>query len=195
MFHKHALLFILTGVFTLFFVGCATNTSATQTAAQTPTNTPVSSTDSNSIQVDTATETTTVETTAPTEVAAATITKLNLNTATGDEYKALIPNFSDRMVREFLEYRPYISIQQFRREIGKYVDDAQIAEYEKYVYVPVDVDESDAATLMQLPGVDEAIANELMAARPFGSNDAFLAKLAEFVSEGDLANAAAYLAP
>ena len=72
------------------------------------------------------------------------------------------------MVREFLEYRPYVSIQQFRQEIGKYVDEAQVAAYEQYVYVPVNVDEADAKTLQQLPGVDEAVAAELIAARPYG---------------------------
>ncbi|MCB0079846.1 MAG: helix-hairpin-helix domain-containing protein, partial [Caldilineaceae bacterium] len=87
-----------------------------------------------------------------------------------------------------------ISIQQFRREIGKYVDDAQVADYEQYVYVPVDVNESDAETLKQLPGVDDAIAEELMAARPYDSNDAFLAKLAELVSPEDAAAASGYLA-
>ncbi|MCB0163673.1 MAG: hypothetical protein KDI79_05575 [Anaerolineae bacterium] len=120
-------------------------------------------------------------------------TKLNLNQATGDDYLAAIPNFSNRMVREFLEYRPYISIQQFRREIGKYVDEAQVAEYEQYVYVPVDVDESDAATLQQIPGVDETIANELMAARPYGSNEAFLTKLAEYLPAPEVAAAGGYL--
>ena len=120
-------------------------------------------------------------------------TKLNLNQATGDDYLAAIPNFSNRMVREFLEYRPYISIQQFRREIGKYVDEAQVAEYEQYVYVPVDVDESDAATLQQIPGVDETIANELMAARPYGSNEAFLATLAEYLPAPEVAAAGGYL--
>lgn len=120
-------------------------------------------------------------------------TKLNLNQATGDDYLAAIPNFSNRMVREFLEYRPYISIQQFRREIGKYVDEAQVAEYEQYVYVPIDVDKSDAATLQQIPGVDETIANELMAARPFGSNEAFLAKLADYLPAPEAAAAEGYL--
>ena len=122
------------------------------------------------------------------------MTKLNLNTVTGDELLNTIPGFGDRMVREFQEYRPYISIQQFRREIGKYVDDAQVADYEQYVYVPVDVNESDAETLKQLPGVDDAIAEELMAARPYDSNDAFLAKLAELVSSEDAAAASGYLA-
>jgi DNA uptake protein ComE-like DNA-binding protein len=123
-----------------------------------------------------------------------TAAKLNLNTATGDEYLAAIPGFPNRMVREFLEYRPYASIQQFRREIGKYVDAAQVTEWEQYVYVPVDVDQSDAATLQQLPGVDEAAAAALIAARPFGSNAAFLSKLAELAPNADTALAGQYLA-
>src|SRR5689334_22329362 len=77
--------------------------------------------------------------------------KLNLNSETEAELTTTIPNFSSRMVREFFEYRPYVSIQQFRREIGKYVDASQVAEYEKYVYVPVDPNASDAETLKQLP--------------------------------------------
>ncbi len=120
-------------------------------------------------------------------------TRLNLNAANSDDFLAVIPNFSSRMVREFLEYRPYISIQQFRQEIGKYVDEAQVAEYELYVFVPVAVDDLDAATLMQIPGLDEAAAAALIAARPFGSNEAFLAKLAELAPAVDPAVAAGYL--
>ena len=119
--------------------------------------------------------------------------KLNLNEAAGEEFQAAIPNFGERMVREFLEYRPYVSIQQFRQEIGKYVDEAQVAAYEQYVYVPVNVNEADAETLQQIPGVDETIAAELMAARPYESNEAFLAKLAEYVPEAELAVAGSYL--
>ncbi len=97
------------------------------------------------------------------------------------------------MVREFLEYRPYVSVQQFRREIGKYVDEAQVAEYEKYVYVPITVNESDAATLQQIPGLDAAEAAELIAGRPYSSPDAFLVRLAGYVSEAELAVAKTYL--
>lgn len=35
------------------------------------------------------------------------------HTATGDEYMATIPGFSSRMVREFLEYRPYVGVRRF----------------------------------------------------------------------------------
>src|SRR5215510_881236 len=82
------------------------------------------------------------------------ITKLNLNTVTGDELLATIPGFPNRMVREFQEYRPYVSIQQFRREIGKYVGDSQVAEYENYVFVPISINDSDSETLRQIPGLD-----------------------------------------
>lgn len=120
--------------------------------------------------------------------------KLNLNTVTADELLSTIPGFGNRMVREFQEYRPYTSIEQFRREIGKYVDDAQIAEYEKYVYVPITVNEADAATLQQLPGLEATEASDLIAARPFATNDAFLTALGAYVSADELAVAESYLA-
>jgi radical SAM superfamily enzyme with C-terminal helix-hairpin-helix motif len=128
----------------------------------------------------------------PTAVAA--IAKLNLNKVTEDQLLSTIPNFSSRMVREFMEYRPYISIQQFRKEIGKYVSADQVAAYEQYVYVPIDVDQADAATLQQLPGVDATIAGQLIAGRPYGSAQAFLAKLAGYVPDAQMQQAAAYLA-
>ena len=131
--------------------------------------------------------------TAEATVEAVSCTKLDLNNLTEDALLATIPNFSNRMVREFFEYRPYVSIQQFRREIGKYVDEAQVTEWEQYVYVPVDPNNSDAATLMQLPGVDDTVAAELMVAQPYDSNAAFLEKLSEYVDSQQLAEAQCYM--
>ncbi len=37
------------------------------------------------------------------------------------------------MLREFKEYRPYTNIEQFRKEIGKYVDKKEVARLERYV--------------------------------------------------------------
>lgn len=97
------------------------------------------------------------------------------------------------MVHEFEEYRPYKSIQQFRREIGKYVDANQLAEYEKHIFVPIDENQSDAVTLQQIPGLDSNEAQELIAGRPYASRDAFLAKLTEKVSASDLEVGKTYL--
>jgi hypothetical protein len=47
----------------------------------------------------------------------------------------LIPNAGPRMAREFEEYRPYKAIEQVRREMGKYVSDAEVARLERDVVV------------------------------------------------------------
>lgn len=163
---KSILLFVLT-VASLLLAACSapvsTSTSASPTAASSNTSSVVSG------------------------------AKLNLNAVSADELLNAIPNFGNRMVREFQEYRPYTSIAQFRREIGKYVDDAQIAEYEKYVYVPIAVNEADAATLQQIPGLDATEAGGLIAARPFATNEAFLTALSAYVSADELALAENYL--
>lgn len=59
---------------------------------------------------------------------------LDLNTASAEEI-LLIPGVGDRMRHEFEEYRPYRAIAQFRREIGKYVDEAEVARLEQYVTI------------------------------------------------------------
>ncbi len=57
---------------------------------------------------------------------------VNLNTATDAEILT-IPGVGQRMLREFKEYRPYTSMAQFRREIGKYVSRQEVARLERYV--------------------------------------------------------------
>jgi DNA uptake protein ComE-like DNA-binding protein len=126
------------------------------------------------------------------ETSGATFAKLNLNTATSEQFLT-IPNVGDRMVNEFEEYRPYVSIQEFRQEIGKYVDEAQVAAYEEYVYVPVVPNSSDAETLQQLPGVTPEVADALMAGRPYQSNAAFLDALSQTVTPEELAIGEHYL--
>lgn len=57
---------------------------------------------------------------------------VNLNRASRQEIE-LIPGMTDRMVGEFLEYRPYKDMNEFDREIGKYVDEADVARFRRYV--------------------------------------------------------------
>jgi DNA uptake protein ComE-like DNA-binding protein len=78
------------------------------------------------------TASTTTTTTADT--AGAAIVPVNINTATDAEILK-IPGVGPRMLREFKEYRPWTSIAQFRREIGKYVDKAEVARLEKYIVI------------------------------------------------------------
>lgn len=107
-----------------------------------------------------------------------TAEKLNLNTTPTEEFLT-IPGVGDRMAHEFDEYRPYVSIVQFRREMAKYVDEETIAGYEDHVYVPIDINESDAETVAQILGLDLAGAEALVAARPYDSHADFIAKVTE----------------
>jgi DNA uptake protein ComE-like DNA-binding protein len=59
---------------------------------------------------------------------------VNLNTAT-DEDIFSIPGAGKRMVREFKEYRPWKAKAQFEKEIGKYVNTAEVARLWRFVVI------------------------------------------------------------
>jgi radical SAM superfamily enzyme with C-terminal helix-hairpin-helix motif len=182
-------------------VASALTTAANVTTAATPATTAATTTSASTTAPanTTSAATTTVATTTATNTTAAAVgsaascTKLNLNTLTEAQLMSTIPGFSTRMVREFLEYRPYSSIAQYRKEIAKYVSATQVAEWEKYVFVPIKPNESDTETLKQIPGVDNTIATTLASGRPYSSNQAFLQVLNGKISAEQLTSAACYL--
>ena len=59
---------------------------------------------------------------------------VDLNTAT-DEDILSIPGAGQRMVREFKEYRPWKTKEQFEKEIGKYVGPKETARLWRYVVI------------------------------------------------------------
>jgi predicted DNA-binding helix-hairpin-helix protein len=63
-----------------------------------------------------------------------TFIPIDLNTAS-DSAILSIPGTGARMLREFKEYRPYPNIEKFRREIGKYVNEKEVARLERYVTI------------------------------------------------------------
>lgn len=105
-----------------------------------------------------------------------TITPINLNTATDEEILS-VPGVGDRMLREFKEYRPYTTIEQFRREIGKYVDEATVEGYVQYVYVPTNPNTATESELLVLPDVDEAMVQTIIENRDYADWTALSAVL------------------
>jgi len=59
---------------------------------------------------------------------------INLNTGTDADFLT-IPGVGPRMVREFKEYRPWKSWEQFDKEIGKYVDAKEVARLKRYMTI------------------------------------------------------------
>jgi DNA uptake protein ComE-like DNA-binding protein len=59
---------------------------------------------------------------------------VNLNTASDADFLS-IPGAGPRMLREFKEYRPWKSWEQFDKEIGKYVDAKEVARLKRYLVI------------------------------------------------------------
>ena len=117
---------------------------------------------------------------------------LNLNTASEAEIM-LIPGMSKRMAHEFEEYRPYNSIEQFRREIGKYVDDEEVARFERYVFVPVNLNGASREQIMAIPGMSERMAHEFEEYRPYENFEQFRREIGKYVDAGEVARLESYL--
>jgi DNA uptake protein ComE-like DNA-binding protein len=103
---------------------------------------------------------------------------VNLNTAT-DEQLLAIPGTGQRFLREFKEYRPYINVEQFKREMGKYINIDQVNQWLGYVFVPTNPNTATEAQLLALKGVDDAMAKYIVAGRSYKDWAAMKAVLAK----------------
>ncbi len=111
---------------------------------------------------------------------------LNLNTTPEDDFK-IIPGVGDRMAHEFEEYRPYVKIEQFRKEIGKYVDETEVARYEHYVFVPVELNTATKEEILAIPGVGDKMLHEFEEYRPYQSIEQFRKEIGKYVDDKELA--------
>ena len=110
---------------------------------------------------------------------------LNLNTTNEKDFK-MIPGVGDRMAHEFEEYRPYKTIQQFKREIGKYVDEIEVSRYLSYVFVPVELNTSSEDNIKDLPGVGNKMAHEFVEYRPYTNLNQFRREIGKYVDDKEL---------
>ena len=117
---------------------------------------------------------------------------LNLNTASREEI-LLIPGVGNRMVREFLEYRPYKALAQFRREIGKYVDAQEEARLEQYVFVPIDLNSASDEDILSIPGIGNRMLREFKEYRPYENIERFRREIGKYVSPKEVARLERYV--
>ncbi len=110
---------------------------------------------------------------------------LNVNTASNEEI-LLIPGVGERMAHEFDEYRPYVAMEQFRREMGKYVDDAEVDRLAQYVFVPADLNTATREQIMALPGLGERMAHEFEEYRPYTNMEHFRREIGKYVDDAEL---------
>jgi DNA uptake protein ComE-like DNA-binding protein len=118
--------------------------------------------------------------------------QLNLNTAK-DEEILMIPNLGKRMLREFKEYRPYKTMAQFRKEIGKYVDQKEVARLEQYVFVPINLNTASDEDILTIPGMGKRMLHEFKEYRPYKNIEQFRKEIGKYVDKKEIARLERYV--
>src|SRR2546422_3466465 len=117
---------------------------------------------------------------------------INLNTATDDEI-LMIANLGKRMLREFKEYRPYKALTQFRKEIGKYVDQKEVARLEQYVFVPINLNTASDEDILSIPGLGQRMLREFKEYRPYKNIEQFRKEIGKYVDKKEVARLERYV--
>ena len=117
---------------------------------------------------------------------------IDLNDVTNEEI-LLIPGVGNRMLHEFEEYRPYIALPQFHREIGKYVDDEELARLAQYVYVRIDLNSASQAEILSIPGVGPRMQHEFEEYRPYAAMAQFSREIGKYVDDEEVDRLARYV--
>lgn len=117
---------------------------------------------------------------------------INLNSA-GNTEMLLVPGVGERIAHEFEEYRPYTAIAQWKREMGKYVDDAEIERMGRYVFVPIDLNTATRDEILAIPGVGRRMAHEFEEYRPYTSIEQFRREIGKYVDDREVARLERYV--
>ncbi len=118
---------------------------------------------------------------------------VNLNLSPRAEI-LLIPGAGPRFAHEFDEYKPYDGgYLQFRREMGKYIKDDEIARLEQYTFIPIDLNKASDADILSIPGVGDRMLKEFKEYRPYPSIEKFRREIGKYVNEKEVARLERYV--
>jgi hypothetical protein len=118
---------------------------------------------------------------------------VNLNLAPQAEI-LLIPRAGRRMAHEFDEYKPYTGgYAQFRREIGKYVNEQEVAHLEQYTFIPMDLNSASDSALLTIPGLGPRMLGEFKEYRPYPNIEKFRREIGKYVSAKEVARLERYV--
>ncbi len=118
--------------------------------------------------------------------------QINLNTATDAEI-LMIPGMGKRMLGEFKEYRPYKTLAQFRKEIGKYVDQKVVDLLEQYVFVPINLNTASDENILSIPGMGKRMLREFKEYRPYTNIEQFRKEIGKYVDKKEVARLERYV--
>lgn len=117
---------------------------------------------------------------------------VNLNLSPRDEI-LLIPRAGTRMAREFDEYKPYSGYAQFRREIGKYVNEQEVAHLEQYTFIPIELNTASDSAILSIPGAGTRVLREFKEYRSYPNIEKFRREMAKYWNAKEVARLERYV--
>ena len=117
---------------------------------------------------------------------------VNLNTASPEEIM-LIPGAGKRMAHEFEEYRPWRNWAQFQKEIGKYVNQQEVARLAQYAFIPINLNTATEADILSIPGAGKRMVHEFQEYRPWKSMAQFDKEIGKYVDQKEVRRLARYV--
>jgi predicted DNA-binding helix-hairpin-helix protein len=104
-----------------------------------------------------------------------------------------MPRLGKRVIHEGEEYRPFKTLSQFRREIGKNVDAEVLARLPQYVFVPVNLNTASDEDILSIPGMGAKMLLELEEYRPYLTMEQFRREIGKYVNTKELARLESYV--
>lgn len=118
--------------------------------------------------------------------------QIDLNSAPREEIM-LVPGMDAQMAAELEAYRPYADLEHFRREIGKTVDEGELARLEQYVFVPINLNTSSPRDISTIPGMHRRMILEFEEYRPYTSMEQFRREIGKYVDDDEVARLESYV--
>ena len=104
-----------------------------------------------------------------------------------------MPRIAKRMTREFDEYRPWVNFAQFDKEIGKYVDAAEVARLKQYVFIPMDLNTATDDQFKTIPNLPGNMLREFKEYRPWKTKEQFDREIGKYVGAKETARLWRYM--
>ena len=117
---------------------------------------------------------------------------INLNTATNEEI-LLVPKIARRMTIEFPEYRPWKTSEQFDRQIGKYVGQAETDRLKQFVFIPLNLNTATDEQFSTIPNMAARMLIEFKEYRPWKTKEQFEREISKYVGPKETARLWRYM--
>jgi radical SAM superfamily enzyme with C-terminal helix-hairpin-helix motif len=105
----------------------------------------------------------------------------------------LIPGIDGPTVADIVANRPYTSLAQLRRQLGKRADEREVTRLSGYLFVPIELNSASDDDILSIPGVGRRMLHEFKEYRPYRGLEQFRREIGKYVDRKELARLQRYV--